>query len=279
MYRFALRPLWLLSHLLVIAGIIGMLFAGSWQLQRLDERRELNATVEARVVQALDPFTTAVDDVAFGAGDEIEYRSVRIEGVYRPADEVLVANRSLQGSPGFWVLTPLETTDGHVVAVNRGWVPFGIGDDGLDAVAAPPSGPVAVEGIVRTSQTAAGLQVADDDVGTLDVLNRPDLGRLQQQLDYVILPMYVDLQVQIPAQADGIPVPLEPPDLGEGPHLGYAVQWFIFAVIGIIGYPLVLRHVARRKQREALAPPLPDHPVNGSEPLDVPPLVDDGRGR
>ena len=79
---------------------------------------------------------------------------------------------------------------------------------------------------------------------------RADVARIAEQLPYPILPAYVQLQTQQPAQAGPRPAVLPEPVLDEGPHLSYAIQWFIFTTIAIVGYPLILRRKARDKERE-----------------------------
>ncbi len=78
----------------------------------------------------------------------------------------------------------------------------------------------------------------DADVGRLSTLSRVDIGRLQQQVDEPLYPMSVDLTSQDPAQVGLLPVAVPPPVLDEGPHLNYAGQWFIFATLTVIVYPL-----------------------------------------
>lgn len=251
MYRFLLRPAWLLSHLAVLLLVITMINLGLWQLRRLDEKQTLNATIESR---ADEPPVGVADligvDADFGEGDDVEFRTVRAAGVYQVDDEILVHNRTLDGAPGRWVLTPLLLDDGTAIVVNRGWVPFSLMPGDPRPEADPPSGEVTVVGLVRPTTTRSGIQVADPSDGRLNALSRPDLGRFQQQLDYDIYPVLVQLADQTPEQEADLPVALRPPELSEGPHLGYAMQWFIFAIIALVGYPLVLRRVAAGKAKE-----------------------------
>jgi cytochrome oxidase assembly protein ShyY1 len=51
------------------------------------------------------------------------------------------------------------------------------------------------------------------------------------------------LQTQTPARERPIPAPL--PDTSEGPHLSYAIQWFTFAAIALVGYGLLVRRARR----------------------------------
>lgn len=249
MYRFLLRPRWLLSHLFVAALLVTFVSAGLWQLRRLDERRELNARIEERFTAAPEDLEAVVgvgaDEVTV---DAAEYRRVTATGAYAAGDQVLVANRTNDGVPGFWVVTPLVLDDGSAVAVNRGWVPFESTDlDGAGREYPPPEGEVTVTGIVRLSQERQGVGVADAEDGRLPTLNRVDVGRLDRQSDLDLVPVYVDLtSAEPPVEEPPEPVPL--PELGEGPHQSYAVQWFIFTTVVLVGYPLALRRIAHQRR-------------------------------
>ena len=226
----------------VLLAVVAMVTAGFWQLHRLSERREHNAKVSDRgrlpAVEVQDLIEVGDD---YEAGAELEFRTVQAVGVYEPGDQVLIRNRSYQGAAGYWVLTPLRLRSGSVVAVNRGWIPRGAE---VPASFAPPVGEVEVTGLVRSTVTAAGLQQPDPSNGVLAEMARPDLARLSQQLEAELLPVYVQFQAQAPPAGE-LPVPVPAPDLGEGSHLAYAVQWFVFATIALVGYPLILRHQKR----------------------------------
>ena len=110
-----------------------------------------------------------------------------------------------------------------------------------------------VQGLLRQSQVREtnGLVSSpkDADVGTLRVLARLDVGRLAQQVNERMIPGYISLRAQDPAQVD-LPVPVPLPELSQGPHLGYAIQWFAFSLLTIIVYPLLLRRYAKRKEMD-----------------------------
>ena len=109
-------------------------------------------------------------------------------------------------------------------------------------------------GCSSRASSAGGSGASDPDEGTLEVLARVDLERVAEQVDYDVLPAYVQLVSSTPEEVtpDGAPelVPLGRPELSEGPHLGYAVQWFTFTTIAVVGYALLLRRVARDEARE-----------------------------
>ncbi len=255
MYRFALRPRWILSHLLAVAIVVACIAAGLWQLDRLDQRRSANALQAARselpvvpITDLLSPAQGRDDDEVERQVDDVALRPVSVTGIYQLHDQVTVANRTFEGAPGYWVLTPMLTEDGTGVLVNRGWVPVAIGED--LSRADPPPGPVTVVGFVAASQQRGSFGATDPDEGRLDRLARADVGRVAAQVDYPLLPAYINLSAQDPAQPDQTPVPVPPVELGEGPHQGYAFQWFIFASIAAGGYPLILRKVARERAAE-----------------------------
>lgn len=99
-------------------------------------------------------------------------------------------------------------------------------------------------GFVRPTETATGLQIEDPEDGVLTSVARPNLARLGQQMPYPLLPVFIQMD-QVDPQGGDLPVAVDLPPLGNGPHLSYAMQWFIFTLIALVGYPLILRRVAR----------------------------------
>ncbi len=251
-YRFAFRPGWILSHLFVGACVCAFIWAGFWQLRRLDERRTSNALVTARTIAEPVPLAQALAaDPAVHDAEAVAYRRVTVTGTYQVDDQVLISNRTNGGSPGFWVVTPIRQADGSEVLVNRGWIPLPYGDGGSPAVYQPPSGQVTVTGIVRPTQVTEGLEVADPADGRLTTMIRVDVPRLAKQISAPLVPVYVDLGQQVPPQPAGIPAPVPAPPLDEGSHFSYACQWFLFATLTCIVYPLLLRRTARHKEADA----------------------------
>ncbi|MGY6502150.1 MAG: SURF1 family protein [Acidimicrobiales bacterium] len=248
MYRFALRPRWILSHLLALSIVGACAMAGVWQYDRHLQRQELNERQEA----AADLPPVAMTDLVSpgsseGEIDEVVLRRVELVGTYQVEDQVTVSNRTFDGAPGYWVLTPLVTADGTGVLVNRGWVPLSVGEGERIVEAAPPEGEVVVTGSVTASQERGSFGAVDPSEGRLERLARADVGRVAAQVEYPVLPAYVTLAGQAPAQPEPLPVVVSPVEIGDGPHLGYTVQWAIFGTIAAVGYPLVLRKVARER--------------------------------
>jgi surfeit locus 1 family protein len=230
---------------LVIVLAIGLASLGFWQLDRFGERRAYNALLESRLAAPPLDLTAGPIDVAAN-----EYRRVVVSGTYDHANEVVLRSRSFAGAAGVDVLTPLriDGTD-QAVLVNRGWVPA------VDADRRAPfevEGPVRVEGILRQPQTRrSSLMPVDQQPadGRLDAWFRADVEKIANQIPYPVLPLFVE---KLPAQDDAW-LPRPHPALATddyGPHLGYAIQWFSFALILVGGYVALI--VTRTEQERGL---------------------------
>lgn len=227
--------------MLVALAVVVMVNLGFWQLRRLDERRAANALVAARERMA----PVALEGVDPSAKD-LEFRRATATGTFDAAHEVLVGYRSRKGLPGFHVITPLVLPDGKVLLVNRGFVPLALADRWPVPDAAPPPGEVTVAGTVRRSAVGNALAPPEGKPTKTPRTNRVDVSRIAATLDVPaadVLDLHLELREPVPP---GFPEPLPPLDLGEGPHLSYAVQWFAFSAVAVGGWALLLRRRATR---------------------------------
>lgn len=246
MYRFLLAPKWIGFHLLVVVGIVAMVNFGFWQLRRLDDKQAFNARVEQRYDAEVVPLGELLMP---GANpDDVEWRPVSVAGVYEPAGTVQIVNRSQFGQAGGNTVTPMRLASGQVLLVNRGFLPLDV-----DAPL-PPGGTVSVTGRLRLTQVRTFAQLGDPADGVLTVAQRVDVDRLAQQVDGDVIPMYLDVYESNPVEAEPQPQPVVAPELGEGNHLSYAVQWFVFAAAVAIGWLLAVRRSRRTRQHQRQAP-------------------------
>ena len=201
MYRFLLKPRWIAFHVLVLALMVTMVNLGFWQLRRLDERRIANHEISDRTAATVVSTAELPTDP-----HAAEWRRVTVSGVWDPAGQVLIRNRSLDGQPGLHVVTPLRDRDGHAVLVNRGFIPLAEEAD----PPAPATGPVTIVGRVRVTQQRGSLGPRDPATGTLTTLNRVDVTRIQQQSAVTLAPFYLELITEDPTPATA-PAPLPCP--------------------------------------------------------------------
>ncbi|MET0460469.1 MAG: SURF1 family protein [Ilumatobacteraceae bacterium] len=255
MYRFLYSPRWIGFHLLVIFGIVLMINLGFWQLRRLDEKQALNAQIASRIDLPPEPLDSVL--VPGADPDDLEWRPVEASGRYLPDEELHVVNRSQGGIAGDMVVTPLELDDGRVLLVERGFVPLGIDP------AAAPTGDVDIVGRLRSSQVRRRGQLSDTSSGELTEAQRLDIPRLTPQLPGTPVPMYVELTASRPAEQVPYPQPVAVPEQSEGPHLGYAVQWFIFSIAVGVGWVFAVRKSL--SARRAMPPGSP--PTDGASPM------------
>jgi cytochrome oxidase assembly protein ShyY1 len=246
MYRFLFRPKWLLFHLGVLLLVVLMVNLGLWQLRRLDQRKDFNAEVRSHETAPERPVGEVLPVGTTPDAKSLQWYQVTATGTYLTDQQVLVVNVSQDGAPGVDPVVPLQLDDGRLLLVNRGFVV-----NGMD-VPPPPSGEVTIVGRLRPSQKRATGALSDPADGVLTEVHRVDINRLQMQLDAPVLPMYVDLLRSDPAEPSDVIVPVAAPELTNGPHLGYAVQWAIFSLAVIVGWVLAVRR-SIRKHREDLA--------------------------
>jgi cytochrome oxidase assembly protein ShyY1 len=218
--------LWLLVFVVALAALFVRL--GFWQLHRLHERRAFAASVHRAERHPPRPIEALIRPGA--APDVIAYHRVTATGTYETGDEVILYGRALHGRPGNHVLTPLLTANGRALIVDRGWVPAGMDRPPVPAAAAP-----------RGRVTIAGLLLPPEETttgsGKVEAITRVDLLRIGAGLPYPVYPVYAQLQRQSPPQTGRLPIVLPPPDVTSGPpNLSYAIQWFSFAAIALVGY-------------------------------------------
>ncbi len=220
--------------LLVIIGALILGRLGIWQLDRLAQRRAFNSALNARIAQPALALAGATLDPA-----ALEYRRIEVRGVFDSAQEIVLRNRELDGTPGVHILTPLRLSGSDTaVLVDRGWIPRDQADPAARSAFAAPPGEMQVIGIARRSQDERASGPQDPPLGPqrlrLDAWFRVNIASIQQQAGYPLLPIFIEQQ---PAPSDpALPRRVAAADLGEGPHMGYAVQWFAFAIILVVGY-------------------------------------------
>lgn len=258
--RFLLSRRWLLLLLTVLLLAYACLLLGRWQWHRLEGKKTGNAIIrtneKAAPVSADQLLRHGVDPP-----DSAQYAVVSATGTYDPSKTVIVRYQTRDGSAGVDVVVPLMTDSGNALLVDRGWV--ATSNQGLtDAsqVPAPPGGRVTVTGWVR--QNADG--------GAAQVVNASTRAISSEQIEPAIgIPTYGGF-VQLLTESPEAATPLtkaDPPDLSNGPHFFYALQWWFFGILALFGYGYLAWEEAtgRAAQRRAQQPAKKPRPTPASE--------------
>jgi surfeit locus 1 family protein len=165
---------------------------------------------------------------------------VTVTGEYDFEHQVTLRNQFNGDQYGYHLITPLRFPGGAVL-VNRGFIPADQNSTPADWRKYDETGQVTITGQIRLGQEKPAFGgVADADVAHLDVWNNFDVNRISAQIPYPILSVFVQPNE---IEGDNIPpISFQPEiELTEGPHFGYALQWFSFATILFFGYPFYLR--------------------------------------
>jgi surfeit locus 1 family protein len=222
---------WILAVLAISFAALSISL-GFWQLRRLAARRRANALLEARRTAPQVPLDSLPSDTALA-----HFRRVRIRGTYDYANQIVLTLRGREGSPGVNILTPIRPprTD-TAVLVNRGWV---YSPDGVEVDLGKwrEGDSVSANGFVETFPT----------VGAFDPPNptRPrSMRRLHRAQLLKLFPYPIANYYVVLTDSSALPTApprVEPAPLDEGPHRNYAIQWFSFAAISIVGLVIFLK--------------------------------------
>jgi cytochrome oxidase assembly protein ShyY1 len=240
------RRLWLRWALLIIfVAVLGVVFVnlGEWQLDRLAQRKDRNATTiinEQKPVQPYEQvFTRPITDAD-------QWQRVEARGTFDAQHQFVVRYRSNGDADGYEVVTPLRTATGAVL-VDRGFIPLERGTQIPSVAPAPPTGEVTVVGHLRRDEK--GRRAATTPVGSqMRLINSQAIAAT---LPYPIATGYIGLLTIQPEQQGGFQ-PIKLPELSEGPHFWYALQWFMFTAVAAAGIVVFIRGDlrARREERE-----------------------------
>jgi cytochrome oxidase assembly protein ShyY1 len=222
---------------------VACVLLGLWQLDRYQQRGERNEAVrtalEAQPVtlDSLVPANVSSDDLAERAEPGLEWRSVVVRGTFEP--EVLALRlRPVDGQSGVHALGLLSLEDGRTVIVDRGFSALMTRSTDSVDLPAPPRGPVQLVGRVRLSESGRGSGLdADANPASIRFVDVDDLGSLSAA---ELAPVWLERVEQTPPE-DAALAPIPTPRLSSGPSLIYAVQWFLFAVIAVVGFVVLAR--------------------------------------
>jgi cytochrome oxidase assembly protein ShyY1 len=212
---------------IVLAAVCARL--GLWQIHRLDHRLDQNAVITRHLAAGPVALSTVLGS-GEAVDDHSEWTRVRATGTYDVEHEVTVAFTTRDGAPGVDVVTPLVMSDGSAVLVDRGWLATKNTRDRPTNVPTPPTGEVTVMGWLRQDNRAD-----DNAIKPLDGQVRAISSKgMASYVSRDLAGGYLNLRSQAPPSATSLA--LEPrPELGQGPHFFYALQWWFFGGLAVFG--------------------------------------------
>lgn len=228
--------------LCAFVAILGTVFVtlGEWQLSRLDQRRTRNATTISNTQRPVRPFTEVFNH-RLVADDE--WQRVEARGTFDGTHQFVVRHRSSGDTSGYSVVTPLRTPAGTLL-VNRGLIPLRRSTEIPTVGPPPPTGVVTVVGHVRADEQGRRGAISPSQ-GTVRNINSDALAAA---LPYPVLNGYLGAVTVDPPQT-GEFQPVAPPELSDGPHFWYAMQWFLFSALAVLGIVVFIRGDLRERRQ------------------------------
>jgi len=224
------EPYAIFKSLVALALIVLCLIAAQWQYHRGVDRHARNAMIEKHI--ALSP--VALDSVK-NSPLAAEWQTVTTQGSFDPSQQILLKNRYNEGFYGFEVLTLFTTSNDEKFWVDRGWVKAGATATTAPTITPAPTNEVSITGRLRLDSSlprGAFFALPANGEGLISKLDA------QSQLD--TQNYYIDLLSG--SESSLTPkIAAQLPELSDGPHMAYALQWLFFAGLVIYGRILIRR--------------------------------------
>ena len=223
----------------------------NWQWHRLQDRQEVNAEIQAQINKAPIPITELIVDTdgAKSVPEDSQWRTVEITGVWLQDNQVLVRKKSLESDLGLWVVTPLQLADGTIVMINRGWTAAANSAVDSPVVSDVPVGTIEVLGRLRDVTERTKPAPTDLPEGQVDrivpteIVDSPD----------TLTNAYVEMTASRPESRSTEIRSLPAPEVTEGAHRSYAIQWIFFEIMTVIGWIILVRNEVKEQRKTAVS--------------------------
>jgi cytochrome oxidase assembly protein ShyY1 len=253
---------WLAALLVAALFALACVFLGRWQWGRHEYKAARADRITSHYAASPVPLAAAMPRPAAALPRAQEWTTVTTTGRYAAGDLMLVRNRPNNGVFGYEVVVPLQLSDGTSLLVDRGWIPNGRTASEPSRAPATPTGEVTVTGWLRLGEPSLGRTMQ---TGQLASIN---LAEARTQTGGSLYGAYLIRRSEagVPGQAIEHPQALEQPDTGQGPHLAYALQWWLAAPVGFV----LIFVAVRREHLDGLeTPPAPDGSPPPAKPAKV----------
>jgi cytochrome oxidase assembly protein ShyY1 len=251
-YRFLLNRQWVSLTILGLVMMPVMVRLGFWQLHRHESRVADNKLISTALHKPGVPVESLTAPGRAVPTDDV-WRTVTALGTYDTKDEVVVRQRTGndESSIGYFLVTPLILRDGKAILINRGWIPAGDNLIQFPPVPAAPTGQVKVTGRMRADETSASSGIRDTKGLPPRQVMLINSHQQAKRLDRPVLGGYIELTKSTPAGVKQPQMVAPPDDTSIGPHLAYAIQWWMFTVGVPIGWVVLVRREVRERAEAA----------------------------
>jgi cytochrome oxidase assembly protein ShyY1 len=199
-----------------------------WQFDRYNTRIQNNEITTT----ALSSEPINLTDLS-QVSDLKDWQKVSIKGEFINSDAKLLRRQYLESSLGFWVITPLKLDNDQVILVNRGWIPIAESSTSQQEIPSSQQGDVTIIGYVQTLKDTR-REPEDLPLNQINYLNSTNFSSQPLSTNYLQLASMTPIDNQVAI------IPL--PELSNGPHFSYAIQWILFALMLPIGWYVLLKN-------------------------------------
>ncbi|WP_328530231.1 SURF1 family protein [Nocardioides sp. NBC_00368] len=248
-FRFLLSRRWAGFTVFVLILAYGTWWLGQWQFDRLEDRKASNQIVRTNEQAAPAPVSEVLAEGA-KVSEKDEWRRVTATGTYAVDDTIIWRYRTPDEAKGIDIVVPLVLADGTAVLVDRGWLQTESQDE-FDDLPAPPTGEVTITGWVRADGTGDSTDVAQvDGYHATRALSSTQVAKV---VDEPLLTGWLHLDTESPEPATQLRQ-ADLPELDNGPHFFYGLQWWFFGILAIAGFFYLMYDERRTQSRDETAP-------------------------
>ena len=228
MFKNLTKPRWIALTAFLLIMIYLFIRLSDWQFDRYNTRIQNNEITTT----ALNSEPIKLTDLS-QVSELKDWQKVSLMGEFMDSDAKLLRRQYLESSLGFWVITPLKLDNDKVILVNRGWIPIAESSTSQQEIPSSPQGDVTIIGYVQTLKDTRS-EPEDLPLNQINHLNSTNFSTQPLSTSYLQLAFMTPMDNQVAI------IPL--PELSNGPHFSYAIQWILFALMLPIGWYVLLKN-------------------------------------
>ena len=220
----------------------------NWQWNRLEARQLVNVQIQEQIDKEPAQIAELIisTETSKTVAEDAQWRTIGMTGVWLQDKQVLVRKKSLESDLGLWVVTPLQLSDGTVVMINRGWTAAANSAVDSPVVASVPTGTIEVLGRLRVTLERTKPAPTDLPAGQVDRIVPTEIIDSPDTLSNAYLEMTASRPDSLSSEIRTLPAP----EVTEGAHRSYAVQWIFFEIMTVIGWVILVRVELKEQRKE-----------------------------